>query len=194
MWNLILMMMEKNDMSFWKSDLGELTGSAEDAFSRQFRKIPDSTMALAKIIAITNEDFNGKKHLKVDWELVDGEFSGQHVFQKIHVFDEDSKKRHKALNMLMLLYKMFGLSPKSNNPPTDAELMAFNNKVAGIRVQETLPNDEGKTYNWVSECHPAQGFKCVTGVRVEVTHNPNQTAFDRNPRGSVDVLDDDLPF
>lgn len=180
-------------MSFWKSTLGELSGTEQDAFSQSFRQIPDGTMALAKIDKFTNEEFNGSKYLKVDWLLTDGEFKGQHVFQKIHVFDTDEKKRHRALNMLMLVYRMFSMSPTSSNPPSDEELAIFKGKLAGIRIQETAPNDHGRQYNWVSQVKTCEGFVCATGESVIVTHMPSSLSSFANGRTGMD-LDGDLPF
>lgn len=36
-------------MSFWDSQLGEITGSADEAFAKQFQQIPDGSHLLAKI-------------------------------------------------------------------------------------------------------------------------------------------------
>ena len=178
-------------MGFWDSNLGSLSGTAEDAFTKQFRKIPDNTTATAQVAAFTNEEFDGKKHLRVDWVITGGDFKGQHVFQKIHAFDTDDKRRHKALNMLMLLYKMFDLKPASSEPPTNLELAVLVNKHSGIKIQETEPNDKGNTYNWVSEVHPVAGFKVETGLTIMVEHSPMiDSAFGRNPIG----LENDIPF
>ena len=73
-------------MSFWQSELGKLTGDAQDAFAKTFKVIPDGTAALAKITGLYLSDNNGKKHFEIDWQLVDGDFKNQHVFQKIHAF------------------------------------------------------------------------------------------------------------
>lgn len=182
---------------FWQSDLGEVTGEANDAFAKSFKSIPDGTMALAKIDGFTNEEYMGKKHMQINWVLTDGDFKGLHVFQKIKVFDEDPKVRHRALNMLKLIYNMFEQKPKSSAPPMNDDLLVFVGKPAGIKIQETEPNDQGKVYNWVSEVHPAKGFKCETGVSVEVTHTRKQpeSAFDRHRQAQAQQdMEDDIPF
>ena|ERR1700730_3178880 len=179
---------------FWKSELGDLSGKPEDAFARSFRQIPDNTYALAKIESFKNESFGENKYLNINWLIIDGDFKGQHVFQKLHVFDGDQKKRHRSLNMLMLVYKMFHVEPKEDAPPSDMDLQQFLSKVAGIRVQETLPNDEGKQYNWVSEIHAPAGFKCETGVTKVVTHSVD-SALSRNAHLKSGIgIDDELPF
>ena len=185
---------------FWVSELGELSGTAEAAFIKSFSLIPDGTMALAKIKEFKNDSFGSDKFYKIEWVLMDGDFKGQHVFQKIKTYDEKPKIKHQALNMMMLIYKMFDVKPRDANPPTDHDLRAFYDKIAGIKIQETKPNDEGKQYNYVSEIHPQDGFKSVTGSRKivspVVSHipgNPLDTAFSRNPK-VTDFDSDDLPF
>jgi hypothetical protein len=179
---------------FWISPLGELTGKPEDAYTRQFKQIPDDTLALAQIAAFTNEEHEGKKHLKIDWVLTDGDFTGQHVFQKLHVFDDEPKKRHRSLNLLMLMYKTYNLSPKSKDAPSNADLMVFKGKEYGIKIQLTEPNDKGKQYTWVSEIHPVAGFKCETGNVQSVVHHVD-TALSRNADSRLtEVLEDDIPF
>lgn len=196
-------------MSFWDSDVGEVTGKAEDAFAKQFRQIPDGTKALAKIESFTNQIYKdtGFKYLNIEWVLQDGDFRGQKVQQKLKVYGGDQydkdpmKTRHRALNMLKLLYQLFSMKPKHTNPPTDQDLASFAGKVAGIMIRETEPNDKGRQYNWVAEVHLSQGFKSETGVGLPVvahsavssyssSHSSNG-AFDNN----TPPLDlDDVPF
>jgi hypothetical protein len=187
-------------MSFWVSDVGQLTGEAKDAFTQNFKIIPDDTRALARIMKFFLVERNGRQHYEIDWELVDGEFKGRHVFQKIHAFDADAKKKHRALNMMMLLYKTNSLQPKHNNAPTDADLMAFAGKICGIRIQEwSAPKEDGTMMegNWVSEVHPPAGFKSSTGVKQEVVHTKTassvDSAFSRNAP-PVGAIEDDIPF
>lgn len=163
-------------MSFWESELGDVTGKAEDAFAKQFTQIPDGTKALAKIESFTNQVHkdSGFKYLNIEWALQDGDFRGQKVQQKLKVyggdkFDKDpAKTRHRALNMLKLLYQLFNVKPKHTNPPTDQDLASFSGKIAGIKIRETEPNDKGKQYNWVAEVHSSQGFKSETGIGLPV--------------------------
>jgi hypothetical protein len=198
-------------MSFWESDLGEVTGKAEDAFAKTFTQIPDGTMALAKIDAFINAEYQGNKYLSIDWLLTDGDFKGQKVNQKLKVYGDpmakdSSKARHRALNMLKLIYQLYNTKPKHSNDPTDQDLAVFVGKAAGIKIRETEPNEKGIQYNWVAEIHEAKGFKCETGIKLEVTHNvrPQQndlfdSALSRNrAAATADPLaadmEDDIPF
>jgi len=175
-------------MSFWESEIGEVTGKAEDAFAKQFMKIPDGTKALAKIESFTNQTYkdSGFQYLNIEWALQDGDFRGQKVNQKLKVYggdqyDKDSEKtRHRSLNMLKLLYELFKIKPKHSNPPTDQDLAMFSGKIAGIKIRETAPNDKGKQYNWVAEVHPSQGFKSETGVGIPVIAQTAVNSYSSN--------------
>jgi len=192
---------------FWESELGELTGNAEDAFAKSFKQIPDGTMALAKIESFVNKEYEGNKYLSISWLLTEGDFKGYKVEQKIKVYGDPlakdtAKARHRALNMLKLIYQLYNIKPKHANPPTDQDLCVFIGKQAGIKIRETEPK-EGRQYNWVSEIHDAKGFKCETGISIVVTHTnvahhgqgPIDSAFSRHAQLPNDsALDDDIPF
>lgn len=199
-------------MSFWDSEIGEITGTAEDSFAKTFKQIPDGTMATAKIDSFVNVLFEntGFRFIEINWILTGGDFKGQKVQQKLKVYGGDvhdkdpAKTKHRSLNMFKLLYKLFGMKPRHANDPTDDDLALFVGKEAGIQIRETEPNEKGKQYNWVSEVHPVKGFKCETGVSVVVTHvnksyepvpeftNDLSTAFSRNT--VVNPPADDIPF
>jgi hypothetical protein len=190
---------------FWESSLGEITGSAADAFAKSFTQIPDNTLAIARIDSFIKAEYQGNKYLSIDWILTDGDFKGSKVNQKLKVYGDpmskdSDKTRHRALNMLKLMYQLYSIKPSHSGEPTDKDLHVFVGKTAGIKIRETEPNSEGKQYNWVSEIHEAKGFVCETGVSMVVTHtNVNhtneglETAFSRNSSKKSDV-EDDIPF
>lgn len=195
--------------TFWESSLGEVTGNAQDAFAKDFVRVPNNTMALAKIMSFTNRDNNGFHFLEIEWLLTEGTYKGKKVSQKIKCIDLDSQEpdsekrertRHRSLNMLKLIYQLFNVKPKHSNVPTDMDLAVFDGRIAGIKIRETEPNKEGRQYNWVSEVHPSQGFKSEEGVPIMVTQvisqKTNEThidsAFSRNPNKELE--DSDVPF
>lgn len=201
-------------MSFWESELGEVTGNASDAFAKSITQVPDGTMALAKIESFINDEYQGLKFLVVNWVLTDGDFRGAKVSQKLKVIDPDprdkdpAKTRHRGLNMMKLMYQLFNLKPKHANIPIDQDLAVFAGKTAGIKIRETEPNDQGRQYNWVAEIHDVKGFKSETGMGLpqaaftsvtsaSYSHQkePIDSAFSRNANApAVDSLDDDVPF
>lgn len=198
-------------MSFWESELGEVTGTAADAFAKTFTQIPDGTMAIARIESFVNAEYEGHRYLSLNWLLTEGDFKGAKVEQKIkvygdHLAKDPAKARHRALNMLKLIYQLYNTKPKHGGDPTDQDLAVFVGKVAGIKIRETEPNDKGRQYNWVAEVHDCKGFKCETGISVVVTHTnvqhgqgPVDSAFQRHATttyGGVSdgSLGDDVPF
>jgi hypothetical protein len=198
-------------MNFWESEVGEVTGRAEDAFAKQFTQIPDGTQALAKIASFTNQVHkeSGFKYLNIEWLLMEGDFKGQKVQQKLKVYGGDQydkdpmKTRHRALNMLKLLYQLFNIKPKHTNPPTDQDLVSFSGKISGIKIRETEPNDKGKQYNWVAEVHASQGFKSETGTGLVIVAHSSVSSYSSNQALLNDTfesnaaplnLNDDVPF
>lgn len=195
--------------NFWESELGEVSGTGEDAYAKSFKQIPDGSLATARIENYAQDSFDGVKFFQIDWVLTGGEFNGQHVFQKIKAIDADPRDknplrtRHRALNMMKLLYNMYDMKPASSGMPDDRELARFHGKIAGIKIQLTDPNHEGKQYNWVSEIHPAMGFKCETGFKSSIPEykaklNQGDDAFsrerERQAEQSNDSFDDGIPF
>ncbi len=196
--------------AFWESSVGEISGNASDAFAKSFKQIPDGTMALARIESFANAEYQGLKYLAIEWQLTDGDFKGQKVQQKLKVFGGDSydkdpaRTKHRALNMFKLLYQLFGMKPRHNDAPTDEDLSLFIGKIAGLKIRETEPNDQGKQYNWVAEVHDIKGFKCETGTSIVVTHvnKPEyhstgiESALTRNAYNSQDPGPNevDIPF
>lgn len=193
-------------MSFWKSQLGEVTGNPDEAFAKSFRQIPDGTMALAKINSFVNQEYkeNNFKYLQIEWLLTDGEFKGQKVQQKLKVFGGDhydkepEKTRHRALNMLKLIYKLFNVTPTHAEPPADQDLAIFIGKIAGIKIRETEPNEKGKQYNWVAEIHASTGFVCQTGLGLPIIPRKKTMNYSHdidNALLSQDAFhNDDMPF
>ena len=193
-------------MSFWESELGEVTGKSDDAFAKQFTQIPDGTKAVAKIDNFTNQVHkeSGFKYLNIEWVLMEGDFRGQKVTQKLKVFGGDQfdkdpvKTRHRALNMLKLLYQLFNMKPAHTNPPTDQDLASFGGKMAGIKIRETAPNDKGKSYNWIGEVHPSHGYKSETGAGLQIVAQSsvsNYSSTQAPAKSSPPSFDDnDVPF
>lgn len=187
---------------FWSSTLGEVTGKPEDAFAKTFKHIPDGTTALAKINSFKKEtDQGGINYFNLEWQLIEGDFKGQKVNQKLKVWGnpddkEPGRTKHRALNMLKLLYQLYNIRPKNGSEPSDQDLSSFVGRIAGILIRETEPNQEGKSYNWVAEVHNSQGFKSETGIKLEVVHSREnlETAFSRNPKGQEVEMDSDIPF
>ena len=156
-------------MSFWDSGLGEkLTGNEDDSFVSTFGIIPNDTTAIALINKIDLKSFpDGSRFYQVYWKIVSDEFKNRTVFQKLHCFDEDIQKKHRALNMLMRLFKLSNHKPAHNAEPGPEDFSPLLGTSCGIKIQEWHLN--GKEGNWVSEVHKVdEKFKVETGQKLEI--------------------------
>jgi hypothetical protein len=183
-------------MSFWETSAGKVTGTSDSAFIKSFKTIPDGTTALARINDFKYGGYNGEKYLQINWVLIEGDFAGKHIFHKLRVFDNDGKKRLRALNMFMYIHKLFGIRPAGNEAPTERELMQFTGKQAGLKIRETEQNEEGKQYNWVSEVHDEKGFESETAVNTVVTHvnRPKNNIAHGDELWTQKLDDNNIPF
>ena len=190
---------------FWNAPTGnKITGTPDKAFLQDFTTIPDGTMALASIKSFMIIDAPetqykaAQKYIEVVYKLIDGDFKNRQVTQKIKPFDGKPESVERNLNMLLLVMNLCGFKPTHNNEPSNDELASMNGKVVGVKILEwSMPKNDGSGImegNFVGEVYASTGFVCETGIKMEVVHAPVQTAFDRNPRGGVDVLEDDIPF
>lgn len=187
-------------MSFWKVEGAVVDGSEHSAHAAKISIIPEGTRAPAAIKEFTLEATDGHpSHYQVIWKLTAGDFKNYEVRHKINCFDQDTKKKTRALNMLMRLFKLSGIQPAHANVPTDADLKPMIGKVFGIEIREwAMPKKDGSGIsegNWVSGVWASDdNFVPETGVKQvhEVISSHLETAFSRNPM-KIDQ-DADIPF
>lgn len=155
--------------NWWTSSEGRtIDGSAENSHVAFFPNIPDGTTAPAIIKSAEMKEFNGTEFFSVTYKLVDGEFKNREVRQKLKCFDDDLKKRDRAKNMLMRLFKLSNEKLHHKNMPTDKDLLPLQGKVLGIKIQEWF--DDNKEGNYVSEVHALDAdFITETGKKAEHT-------------------------
>jgi hypothetical protein len=166
---------------FWQTELGMADGNPDNAFTQDFGLIPDGTKAFARI-----EDFSviqkpssaygaASKIYEVKWVIAQGDYVGRIIFQKIRCFDEDEKKRFKALNMLRLIMNLSDV-PAPNVAPDNYFLSQMVGKVLGIKIKEySMPKSDGSgglnEGNFISEVHAIKGFVEAKGKKLEIIHS-----------------------
>ena len=191
-------------MGFWTVDGMVIDGSEKNSFVNRITIVPDGTRAPAMIEAFTLEQpDNIPPFYQITWKLVDGEYKGLNVRQKIHCFDSDgfdsnAKKRARALNMFQRLYILCALKPLHGDSPTNNDLLPFIRKSLGIVVREwAQPKRDGSGMsegNWVSEVHGLEGFVTESGIK-QVHEQIVQHAFDAfTQKFNPAELTDDIPF
>lgn len=190
-------------MSFWTSGTGIApSGRPEDAFIKDFTTLPEGTCADAMIKSFTLVDKENKfsnindRFYEIKWKLVNGDFKGREVSQKIKCFDGKPEQIDRALNMLKLIMQLCDFKPSTNEAPQDIELIPMLNKILSIKIGEwSMPKADGSGVmegNFVRECWASGYLAAETGVKAEVTHRPTESALQRN--SAMTIPQDDLPF
>jgi len=160
-------------MSFWNTSENEkITGSTEfETGGGDMEVIPAKTEVKAAIDEVKWDEYQGDRYIKARWSVVDGEYKNRKIFQKIRVFDSDSKKADKAKKMLAAIATNAGGGLlKIDGEPNDGQLqqhllhkpMVLLLQVWTIPASET---DDGveKKGNWVSKVAPLNGAVASSG-------------------------------
>lgn len=182
--------------NFWDG----ISGKSEEAFSKEIVDVlPNGTLATAKIIKATNESGSFGDNIQIQWELVSGEFTGRHLFQKLFIYDQKPERQLKARNMLKYLLDLFQVTVTPDAPPSDHELIRLVGKVAGLKIMEwQMERDNGAIAhgNNISEVHKAEGFLPITGKYREFKAKKLgvDSALTRNNNKQHNELNDDIPF
>lgn len=141
---------------FW--DNIESTETAEMG-GGSFEPIPEGTQVLAAIEEIEWSDYNGETYISAKWAVLRPDnYKNRKVFQKIKVFEKDSKKAEKAKRMLAAIDKNAsgGKLMALGSQPTDTDMMRH---LAGKQMILKLGVWEmnGKSGNWVMTIAPKIG-------------------------------------
>lgn len=176
-------------MSFYQTSTGgKLTGSEEASHVNSNTIIPDGTKTFAMISKA--EEINGEygHYYQVIWKLMDGEYKGCEVRQKMDCYSKNEKRADRAKNMLVRLFNLTQCRPVHSNPPKTEDLMIMNGKILGIKINEWQIED--KNGNFVSEVHLADDkFEKQEGKKMDYVVKPVQRKLN-----DVNLVDDDLPF
>lgn len=170
-------------MSFFSPEALQTTGSFD---SNSFEVIPDNTKALA---VITNAEWReaneyNAKHISLTWDIVEGEFKGRKVFQKIKLFESDKDKVIKAQKMLIAIdANCKGAIAQAGVEPTVQGLASLLHSPMYIMIKEYEMN--GNKGNWI----------CAVSERKRGSQQPQQqqNAPVAGQEPPMD-FDDDIPF
>jgi hypothetical protein len=190
-------------MSFWTSGTGKApSGLPQDAFIQDFSTLPEGTCADAMIKSFTlvekENKFSNKndRFYEIKWKLVNGDFKGREVSQKIKCFDGKPEQIDRALNMLKLIMQLCNFKPSTAEAPQDLELIPMLNHILSIKIGEwSMPKADGGFMegNFIREVWASGHLAAETGVKAEVVQRPTDSALQRNAN-KMPELDNDLPF
>ncbi|QXO10369.1 hypothetical protein [Proteus phage vB_PmiM_ZX7] len=169
-------------MSFFSPEALQTTGSFD---SNSFEVIPDNTKALA---VITNAEWReaneyNAKHISLTWDIVEGEFKGRKVFQKIKLFESDKDKVIKAQKMLIAIdANCKGAIAQAGVEPTAQGLASLLHSPMYIMIKEYEMN--GNRGNWI----------CAVSERKRGSQQAQQTqTATQEPSVAFDDSED-IPF
>lgn len=137
-------------MGFWDSVTAE---NLEDGYG-QDKPIPSGTKLRAAIVEAKWDTFeDNPKYVQLTYEVLEGEFQGKKLWQKIKVYDTDAKKASRQRTMLAAIDKITksGLL-ETEGEPTDSDLYQLINKV--LQVEVAVWNSDGNTGNWIKAVAP----------------------------------------
>ena len=174
-------------MSFF-DQLGLQAAVVSDESANQvlgFKKINGGTNAIGVVKSAKWKEASefSMDHIIVKFQLTNTSFEGQFADLKIHLKDNDPKKRQSSANMFSRLYLLAGLQPPAHIP-TDADLAQFVGKLVGIEIAYYCmqSKDDGKWRdgNWINALHNPNGFVPVDGAEepkdLNALNMPSQTA------------------
>lgn len=149
-------------MNFFQLSTGEQAGNTGEfnLGGGDFEPIPNDTQVKAYCEESKWDEYQGDRYINLKWEIIEGEFKGRKIFQKLKVADQDSKKRDKAISMLAAIDTNSGGGlMRIGREPNDMELqqnlcnkpMALLLKVWSIKDEAT---GETKKGNWVGAVAP----------------------------------------
>lgn len=190
-------------MSLFKSRTGApVTGSESNAFAGNLSHLPDNTQAQAMIKSFTVQEYQGEIFFQIIWKLVDGEFKGAEVKQRITPYDADDNRAQRALNMLYRIFTICGHRTDYEETPTDSDLAEMKGTICAIKAGNDII--QGTERTWIREVWSEGKLETITGETKVVTAKPDaplkekvETAFDREAArksAAPSLADNDIPF
>jgi hypothetical protein len=167
--------------NFWTtSDNKVITTTGEFSSGGTIENIPDNTTCLALIDEAGWAEYQGDEYISLRWVIAEPAiYKGRKIFQKVRVFDPDTKKSDKAKKMLAAIdANCGGKLAQSNESPNDTAMAkALLNKPMLIKVM--VWDLEGRTGNWVSSVAPRKGAS--SPVKEETSAEPSIVEIDSIP-------------
>lgn len=198
-------------MSVWDSATGApITGDERSSFANNFPSLPDNTQANAMIMSFTSEIYEQEMSYQIKWQILDGDFKGCNVKQRIGVYDAKDYKAQVARNMFKRMWILCDLKPTHSRDPDNNDLAVLKHKILSIKIGNGII--EGADRTWVREVWPENHLEVCTGNTVVSTSKPRQaestssgrpeSALDRQakrnasaPADDADLtIDNDIPF
>jgi hypothetical protein len=180
-------------MSFLTLSTGQRpTGSSEGAFGSQFKIIPNNSKLLAFIQSIQKQ---GHSNWKIVWEIVQGEYKGQTVWQFLALENQnypDIADRNKE--MFARIFVLCGMQIPEFEPNVHV-LAQLERKVLGLKIVQDsyLKDGQPKEVNRVTEVHAPNEFVEEVGIKIEPKAKAQKKTHDYN-EVNPPFMDSDISF
>lgn len=138
-------------MNFWNLSDNTQVGDSTEFESMNNEPIPANTNLKSVIEQAEWKSYEGENYINLQWSVIDGQYKGRKVFQKVKVNEPDEKKRDKAIRMLAAIDANCGGKLRaSGQMPDDGQLMgALVNRPMVIKVLVWESEDKSMSGNWV---------------------------------------------
>jgi len=149
---------------FWNTSENKPVQASNDfEVTTALEPIPSNELLRSIITEAKWAEYQGDEYINARWDVIEGEYKGRVLFQKIRVKDASDKKRDKAIQMLAAIdANAGGKLMSSGKEPTDVAMMQhLCNKPMVIRVRiwsmEDEVTKEVRTGNWIDGVFSASG-------------------------------------
>ena len=150
--------------------------------------IPSGTSVLAAPDEAKIDDYQGERFISIRWVVLQpAEYANRKIFQKVRVYDHDTKKADKAKRMLAAIDTNAGgkLLASGEEPDDNGLTVALVNKPMLLKLQVwEIERDDGTkaTGNWVSAVSPRSNGKPAAATAAPVAEAaPSIDDFDDAP-------------
>jgi hypothetical protein len=146
------------------------TGGQFETGGGDIEPIPSNTSVLAVIDEAKVDEYQGERFVSLRWVVLQPkEYTNRKVFQKVRVWDGDSKKSDKAKRMLAAIDTNAGgkLLAAGGEPSDESLTVSLVNKPMVLKLQLwEMDRDDGTKArgNWVSAVSPRSGAQAPAPV------------------------------
>lgn len=149
--------------NFWNTSDGKTateTGGNFETGGGDIEPIPNNTSVLAAIDEAKIDNYNDEDYISLRWVVLQPkEYANRKIFQKVRVWDNDSKKSDKAKRMLAAIDTNAGGKLMASGKAPDDMLLTVSlvNKPMVLKLQTwEIEKDDGTTAkgNWVCAVSP----------------------------------------
>lgn len=159
------------------------TGGEFETGGGNIEPIPANTTVLAAPDEAKIDDYNGEQFISIRWVILQPEeYANRKIFQKVRVYDGDSKKADKAKRMLAAIDTNAGgqLMASGEEPDDNNLTVALVNKPMMLKLQVwEMEKSDGTgmmSGNWVSAVSPRNG-----GQKPTAPPKPDTAGDDTDP-------------